>query len=176
MDAIERASLPHSRLAQLALLALIPVLGFYPVETRAEVNLVEEYVYVAEESPVLEPNLEIAQDLYKEWSKPKKPRSVAKTSPQDTGYNICSCVSYARYRTGINVGSIGVARNHPVNSQTPKVGAILITYESSAGHASVVVGFDSEYVYVDEANYSRCKLTKGRAIRLNSKLIKGYYY
>jgi surface antigen len=160
---------------------LLPLLVF-PAKAEAEVNLVEEYVYVAEDSPVLEPNLEITASLYQDWQKAqaeaKKPRSVAKTASKgvSTGYDVCSCVSYMRWRTGINVGSIGNARNHPVNSQTPKVGAIIVTYESARGHVGVVGSWDENYVYLEsEANYSRCSLTKGRAIPIHSKVIKGYY-
>ena len=114
---------------------------------------------------------------YENWQK-SKPKPKAKVYTQlnkPTAYNPCSCVSYARYRSGINVGPIGVARNHPVNSHSPSLGAILITYESKAGHASYVVDFDDKFVYVDEANYSSCRVTYRRAIPLTSKLIKGYY-
>ncbi len=108
---------------------------------------------------------------YENWQKSKPKTKVYK--PVD--YNPCSCVSYARWRSGINTGPIGVARNHKVNSQIPKVGALAVTYESSAGHLSYVVAIDANYIYVDEANYSRCRVTYNRAIPRNSKVIKGYY-
>lgn len=121
---------------------------------------------------VMEGDVATAEMLYQQWLLEKQPKKLL-TKP--VGFNPCSCVSYARYRSGINVGSIGVARNHPVNSQTPSIGAIVITYESKAGHLSYIIDIDANYIYVDEANYSRCRVTYRRAIPINSPLIKGYY-
>jgi hypothetical protein len=132
-----------------------------------------------EDSP-LTPDLAVADTLYQEWlkeqAKPKialKRHSVA-LQPSPSGYNVCSCVSFARWKTGINVGSIGVARNHPVNSHTPSVGAIVVTYESYAGHLAVVTAVDGQYISVIEANHIHCQVGT-RTIRIDSPLIKGYY-
>jgi hypothetical protein len=117
-------------------------------------------------------------ELQKPQPKPQKRINKIDSKPRlkaPTGFTPCSCVSYARFITGINVGPIGVARNHPVNSSVPIIGAIMITYESRAGHASVVISFDDKFVYVNEANYSSCKVTYNRAIPIDSEVIKGYY-
>lgn len=157
---------------------LLLALSYWLVPLPTQAQQKYEFVYldtqpvVNDEDWVMEGDRVVAEQLYQQWLQNKKPRQQLK---KPTNYNACSCVSYARWRSGINVGSIGVARNHPVNSQTPSIGAIAITYESSAGHLSYIVDIDANYIYVDEANYSRCRVTYRRAIPINSKLIKGYY-
>ena len=153
------------------LLALIGWLLPVPIQADEKPMFI---VYPSSEPAwVVEPDLETAEKLYQEWLKPK-PR-IAKQLTKPTSYNACSCVSYARWRSGMNVGPIGVARNHPVNTHTPSIGALAVTYESGAGHLSYIVDMDDKFIYVDEANYSRCKVTYRRAIPINSKLIKGFY-
>ena len=112
---------------------------------------------------------------------PPKPKPQVKVTASQakrgvpTGYNACSCVSYAKYKTGFTQ-SIGAARNWPVNSQIPTKGAVIVTYESRLGHVGIVSHWDDTYVYLEsEANYSRCKMTYGRKILLTSKIIKGYW-
>lgn len=156
------------------LLALTYWLLPQPIEAKEKYEFIyldNQVVSLHDESSVLEGDRAVAEQLYQQWL--TKPKTQSLKKPAD--YNPCSCVSYARWRSGINVGSIGVARNHPVNSQTPSIGAIAITYESSAGHLSYIVDMDDTYIYVDEANYTRCRVTYRRAIPINSKLIKGYY-
>lgn len=111
-----------------------------------------------------------AERLYKKQQRVVKSRVTATRS-----YNPCSCVSYARYIRGVDVGSIGVARNHPVNAQVPTVGAYVVTYESWAGHLGVVTGVTDTHIIISEANYVRCTVTKGRMLPIDSPLIKGYY-
>lgn len=119
--------------------------------------------------------MEAANRLHEEWLKAKQPKKQLSTATQPANYNPCNCVSYTSWRSGRVVRSIGVARNHPVTTQTPFIGAIVVTYESGAGHLSYLVGMDDNFIYVDEANYSRCRVTYNRAIPISSKLIKGYY-
>lgn len=115
-----------------------------------------------------------------EYTPPKPPtrakaRNTKTVGKVPTGYSSCSCVSYAKYKTGFTK-SIGAARNWPINSNTPAKGAVIVTYESALGHVGVVSHWDASYVYLEsEANYSRCKMTYGRKIPVNSKLIKGYW-
>lgn len=109
---------------------------------------------------------------------PPKPKPVPTKPVQlvaaPTGYDPCSCVSYAKWKSGINVGPIGLAKYYPINSLIPIVGAIVITSESAAGHNAVVTAIDSQYIYVTEANYIRCKVGT-RKIPINSSVIRGYY-
>jgi len=113
----------------------------------------------------------------------QKPKTVSKTVPKVSKvqsrpsgrYNPCSCVSYIKSLTGFTQ-SIGYARNWPVNSKIPTPGAVIITYESRAGHVAIVDHADANWVYIQsEANYSRCRVTYTRKLPLNSPLIKGYW-
>lgn len=166
----------NSRLAQLGLVALLPLIGFIPSKVNAEANLVEEYVYVEEEGPVLAPDVAVAESLYKEWQVGRERAKRARRGQNTASRNYCSCVLYAKSVTGYT-GVVGNARNWPITSQTPSVGAVIVTYESWAGHVGIVAGFDDQYVYLEsEANYSRCQLTRGRAIPINSRVIKGYWH
>ncbi|MGE0126670.1 MAG: CHAP domain-containing protein [Blastocatellales bacterium] len=97
--------------------------------------------------------------------KPKKP----------TAYNPCNCVAYVSWRTHGNVvRGIGLARNHPINSKLPEVGAILITNESASGHLAYVQEVARETITISEANYERCAFGT-RTIRQDSPVIIGYY-
>lgn len=112
----------------------------------------------------------------KEKPKPKLASKTTKvsTSSQKLGFNPCNCWSYVKFkRAGIMPLGYGWAKNYPVNSQTPQVGAIIITYEGSKGHMGIVAGVTETKVIVDDYNYKRCGHTI-RELPINSKLIKGY--
>lgn len=98
-----------------------------------------------------------------------------KLKPKPISYDPCSCVSYARWKTGINVGSIGVARNHPINSQIPKENAIVVMNSKyPAGHLAVVAEINQDTITITESNATPCKVTS-RTLPKNSELIKGYF-
>lgn len=127
-----------------------------------EVPVTQEMV----DSNVLKGDPSVAMELYNKW---------LKTQPTHTGYDVCSCVSFAKATSGINVGPIGMAKNHPINSQTPEIGEIVITNESPAGHLAVVTAVDNSTITVSEANYIPCK-TDTRTLKKTSPVIRGYYY
>lgn len=81
------------------------------------------------------------------------------------------CVPFARAYSGIQIS--GTAKNIPINSSTPEVGAVVITYESGAGHAAVVTGISGDILEVIERNFEPGKVTK-RKLSINSGLIKGF--
>lgn len=94
------------------------------------------------------------------------------------GLRYCSCVTTAKALSGINVGSIGAARNHPVNSKEPSIGAIVKTTESSwganTGHLGVVMAMSDTTITVKDGNYWGCALTR-RTLSRDSRLIVGYF-
>lgn len=99
-----------------------------------------------------------------------KPKPIAGQS-----FNPCNCVSFARWKTGVNTGSIGVARNHPINSQIPKVGAIVVMDSKyPSGHLAVITEVADETISIIEANATPCQVTS-RTIDKNNRLIMGYY-
>ena len=109
-------------------------------------------------------------------TKPQTPKKIVGTKKvQNAPYGYCSCVIFVKAQIGYTK-PVGLARNFPVNSHTPTSGAVIVTYESRAGHVGIVSHFDANWVYLKaEANYSRCEITYGRKIAINSKLIKGYF-
>lgn len=111
------------------------------------------------------------KDASKSQYKGEKPQGNVKV---ETG-NYCSCVSHVRAITGTNTGIIGVARNHPINSQTPEVGAIVVLAEGSIGHVAVVTSVNEESITLDEANYAHCQRTTGRTLKRTSSRIRGFY-
>lgn len=61
----------------------------------------------------------------------------------------------------------------------PKIGAAVVTWESSygskSGHVALVENVDDEYIYVVEQNYVRARVSHGK-IAIGSKLIRIYIY
>lgn len=162
-----------------SLLLLTLVVGYYLSPTQAQANTTTHIVFQIDKS-LSEPRY-VNGPLLSELGTQTKPTPQAKArntktvGTVSTGYNPCSCVSYAKFKTGFTQ-SIGKARNWPTNSDTPSRGAVIVTYESSAGHVGIVSHWDDTYVYLEsEANYSRCKMTYGRKIAINSSIIKGYW-
>lgn len=105
---------------------------------------------------------------------PKKKAPRRNPAPQK-GYDPCSCVSYARYASGINVGRIGYAINHPVNSPTPRVGGLVVTYEGrKTGHIAAITAVSGDTFTITEANYIRCQVGT-RTLKIGDPRIKGFY-
>lgn len=98
-----------------------------------------------------------------------------RTYKKATYSTACSCVNFVRAHSRARVGSVGYARNWPVNSRTPKVGGVVVTRESRAGHVALITHVGNGYIVVKEANYRPCAITSGRKIPINSSLIKGFY-
>lgn len=110
----------------------------------------------------------------KDWDSYTAKQAKPKSQTKGYGFNPCSCVSYARYKTGINVGPIGVARNHPVNSIVPVVGGLAVFGGSSTGHLVAVVALGPETFRIAEYNHVPCKYSE-RDIRYDDPLLKGFY-
>lgn len=108
-----------------------------------------------------------------EIKKESPPKKTVIPKQEKKSFNPCNCWSYVKSKKpGMKTG-YGKARNYPVNSQVPQIGAIIITYESSSGHMGIVARVDENNVIIDDYNYKRCSHTI-RSLPLNSKLIKGY--
>lgn len=101
-------------------------------------------------------------------------KAALKNPKNNYGFDPCSCVSYVRYITGINTGTIVYAKNHPVNSKIPTKGAIVVFYGGVAGHLALVLEVypDGSFL-VTESNFIRC--TVGQRVITNFSNIKGYY-
>lgn len=85
----------------------------------------------------------------------------------------CSCVVWARnylHRDDIR----GVASLLEPTSPIPYVGGVVITRESQMGHVSAIIDIRGRTLILAEDNYSRCKVTYGRELSMDSPLIIGY--
>lgn len=176
LTSVEASSLNR----QIAVFLLLTfVVGYFFLPTQAKAETTTPLVFQIDKS-LSEPRYIHGPFKPKNYTPPKPPTQVKAGNTQavgkvPTGYSSCSCVSYAKYKTGFTQ-SVGKARNWPTNSDTPSEGAVIITYESSLGHVGIVSHWDATNVYLEsEANYSRCKMTYGRAIPIDSPLIKGYW-
>ena len=125
------------------------------------------------EDSVISWNFEYYLENQYHLENPKKPLPIRRI--YTVSYDPCSCVSTARALTGINVGPIGLAKNHPINTDTPIIGGIVITTESYAGHLATVTGIDENYIYVTDGNYVPCAVTK-RKIKRDDPVIRGYFW
>lgn len=89
---------------------------------------------------------------------------------------MCSCVSYLKKKFNIigSTSSTGLAKDIPITTKTPFVGAIVITYESASGHAALVTALEGSTIVLEENNYESCRTTYDRKLSIHSPLIKGY--
>lgn len=156
------------------LLTLVAGFYLYPLTVEAK-DKTAIPIFVMDQSLTASANVDQAP------SPDAEPASQPSVVPAQTrraipnGYNPCSCVSWAKYKTGFSQ-SIGAAHNWPVNSDQPAEGAVIITYESGLGHVGIVSHWDDTYVYLgSEANFTRCRISYGRKLPINSKVIKGYW-
>ncbi len=103
-------------------------------------------------------------------------QALAKTRQKVTKRSgvACSCVMAARAITGINVGPIGYARNHPINSRKPRVGSIVVLRSGWTGHVAAVTAVHGNSITIKEGNWRPCQWTT-RTLSINSKIIRGYY-
>lgn len=83
------------------------------------------------------------------------------------------CYTYVTSQ-GYAVGGHLLAKWIPTNSSTPKVGGLVVTYESWAGHVAIVIGVNGDGTFnIRERNYSPGWITE-RTMNVNSSYIKGF--
>lgn len=59
---------------------------------------------------------------------------------------------------------------------TPKVGAVLVTSESWAGHVAYVESVDGDNFNISEMNYKGWARTSARTLDINDRVIRGFVY
>lgn len=90
--------------------------------------------------------------------------------PTPVRYNSASCVLYAKQLTGYNK-PVGLAKNWPVNSQQPSLGAVVIF---KYVHVAVITDIASDSFIITEANYIHNKIST-RSLPFDDPSIRGYY-
>lgn len=142
----------------------------FPINTQAQK---EQIIFMVDNS-LSQPRV-VYRPYPSEFKKvTKKQKAISTHNAKALSFDPCNCWSYVYYRLNGNMPiGYGFARNYPVNSLTPRLGGIIITYESKAGHMGIIAGVDDKYVTIDDYNYKRCGHTVRKLAR-NSPLIKGY--
>lgn len=129
--------------------------------------------YVGQDSiqkPYCDPVLNAGQDPQDCFYQASKRSNLA----ENTGFNSCSCVSYAKFKSKLGIRTLdGFARSIPINSTVPADSGLVITFESLYGHVALYRRVGAILI-LDESNYSHCKVTTGRELPVGSALIKGY--
>ncbi len=88
-------------------------------------------------------------------------------------YDPCSCVSYAKAKTG-QTEVWGQPNRLTPKTQVPQVGLVVLLNEGPFGHAAVVVSVSDTTIKITEANYIRCKVGTRTLLRADPR-IRGYY-
>jgi LysM repeat protein len=75
---------------------------------------------------------------------------------------------------GYDIGGHGLARWIPTNSNTPKAGGLVVTYESAAGHVAIVESVNDDGTFtLRERNYTPGWITE-RNMKIDDNVIKGF--
>lgn len=85
------------------------------------------------------------------------------------------CVTSLRQYFGISKNEVqGLAKSTKPNTQSPKVGSIIILKMSRAGHVGIVIKVDGELVTYFDSNGSWTQRGAIRTILINDRRISGY--
>ncbi len=88
-------------------------------------------------------------------------------------YDEMQCYTFV-VSQGYPVGGHLLAKWIPTNSSTPKVGGLVVTYESWAGHVAIVTGVNGDGTFtILESNYTHGWITS-RTLSVNDSAIKGF--
>lgn len=103
------------------------------------------------------------------------PPQPKKRVPSGRNYSVryCSCVLAVKAWTGYSQ-SVGAARYWPKNTNTPTVGGVVITNESSAGHVGYILVVNNDTFTFKEWNYVGCSYTE-RTFSIYDKRIIGFW-
>ena len=101
--------------------------------------------------------------------------SLAWRAEKSVGKKGNQCVQFVRSFLGASEIS-GMARNTKTNSQTPEIGSVIKTNESSKGHIGVVIKIEDKTLWIVESNVPLGSERIGiRKFKLDDPRILGYY-
>lgn len=111
------------------------------------------------------------------YHEPPRPKPVVRIKKASIGgYKAYSCVLYALAKAGIKPMGLGAAKNYPTNSQTPKIGGVVIFYIGRYGHMGYITWTDGVNFTYDEGNADNHGLIRlGTKGNINQGNIKGFY-
>lgn len=106
---------------------------------------------------------------------PVFPLIVNERKIEDTGLGgVCHCLRSAEIWTG-KLGGWGTANNVPSNSRV-RVGAIILMYSGSYGHAGAVTDYTATTVTFKETGWENCYKVDYRTLNRGDDSIRGYYF
>lgn len=88
----------------------------------------------------------------------------------------CSCVIFVKSITGYT-GSVGAAKNWPINSNVPVVGGVIVfkgTIDNPYGHVAYIEGIEGNIIHIYQSNYDRCRINRD-TVDLSDPGIKGFW-
>lgn len=100
-------------------------------------------------------------------------RKVISREGRGNGYAFGNCTYYVASQKPVPNG-YGDAKYWPVNSQTPEVGAIIVTYESWRGHVGIIRAVDGYMVTIEEMNYAGFNRVSTRTVDYHTLPLKGF--
>lgn len=106
-------------------------------------------------------------------SKTSNTRSQTSYGGSPTPYPYGWCTWYAAQQKGIST-NYGNARNWPVNSKEPQVGAVAVTYESRLGHVAYVIAVNGDNITLREMNYAGWGKVSTRTVNYHKLPLKGF--
>jgi len=114
---------------------------------------------------------ETSEQQYYSWRLTEKAKRLVGTKQGQ-------CTVAVRNFLGLGSDQIkGLAKNNESNSDTPEVGAVIITNESKWGHVGVVLSFTDTEVIIYESNVPLGSERAGiRTLQLNDDRIIGYIW
>jgi len=84
----------------------------------------------------------------------------------------CSCVTFVKSVVGYD-RPVGWARSWPKNSE-PEIGGVVVQNIGKYGHVAVIEGITGNTLYLVEANYKKCRLTR-RTMQITDPSIMGFW-
>jgi hypothetical protein len=115
------------------------------------------------------PVLELRQDRYESYLLEKKAKGYV-------GRRGFQCVTFVRKFLDTTTDIVpSMAKHTKTNSQTPEIGAIIVTNESKYGHVGAVIDYTDDWVKIVESNVPLgSELVGIRTLKINDKKIIGY--
>ena len=133
------------------------------------------------------PEQKLIEERAKAAQKAKKQFSVATLRPNQVNGNLYPygyCTWFVKAKRSDIPNNMGHAKawlnsakvfNIATGSE-PKVGAIVVTTESSYGHVAYIESIENDTLVISEMNFKGWGKTSTRSLNMTSKVIKGYIY
>ena len=166
---------------------MLVVIGGMSVSAKQLTYAQQTHIYEEPTDQYLQADTGVAEQLFADWTVEQKrlleqkqrrerrvPTNVLVVKDKVDGYTQGQLKNCWEFVQNYILKGYGAAKNHPINHDDPRVGSIMVSYESPKGHYSkVIVVFEKDFI-VAEFNYVSGYYTE-RVIPKNSPIIKGFW-